>query len=201
MTEILSITAEKRGTHNADNRTLEQSGYVLASLYGHGVDPVAVKVNASDMLRLYRKTGKSKLFTLELDSKKISVIVKELKVHPVRHQIQHVDFFAVDEKRTVTVPVPFEFVGISPAVKNYGGVLTVSHKSVRIQCLPNQIPASITVDISGTKEMGSVIKLADLDIDPILQVRKMDQGAIICSVSGRKSKTVEGEEGVEASAA
>lgn len=188
MSENLSIVVEKRTAHNTNNRANEANGFVLASLYGHGVEPVAVKVNASDMLRLYRKAGRSKLITVELEGKKITAIIKELKLHPVRHEIQHVDFFAIDEKRSVVVPVPFEFTGTSPAVKNYGGVLTVSHNNVRIQCLPKEIPASINVDISTTTEIGSVIKLSDLTIDEKYTVRKMDQGAIICAVTGRKSK-------------
>lgn len=200
MLETLSIAVEKRETDNGSNRLLEEAGYVLASLYGHKVEPVAVKVNASDMLRLYRKAGQSKLITIEFEGKKIVSIVKEMKLHPVRHQIQHIDFFAVDEKRTIIVPVPFDFVGNSPAVKNYGGVLTTSHKSIRIQCLPKQIPNNIIVDINGMNEIGSVIKLSDLTIDKNLVVRKMDQGAIICAVTGRKATMAETDGEAEATA-
>lgn len=190
MSENLSIVVEKREVGTSENRVTESEGLVLGTLYGHGVEPVAISMEASSVLRLYRKSGKSKLINLTLDGKTSVVILKEMTLHPVRHQIQHVDFFAVDEKRKVTVPVPFKFTGVSPAVKNYGGVVTASHNSVRIQCLPKQIPDFIEVDLTPTKEIGSMIKLSDLTIAPELTVRKMDQGAIICSITGRKPKVV-----------
>lgn len=174
-------TAVKRPELMAENN-------VPAVVYGAGIESTALTLDASDILRTYRKTGTSNLIDLSIDGKKaVKVLIKELSIHPVRHQIDHVDLFAVDMKKAVDVRVPFKFVGVSPAVKSYGAVLAVSHESILLRCLPADIPAEIEVDISGLAEIQDSLSVSDLELDEKkIRIMNLEGRVTICAASGRK---------------
>lgn len=187
MTKTLTLTAQKRNPSRQENRSLKESNRVLGVVYGHGVDPIAVSIDASDILRAYRKSGTSTLINLEIDGKKTSVLMKEVGIHPVRHEINHVDFFAVNLKETTVVHVALEFIGESEAVKTHGGVFVANHRSLDIRCLPSDSPRNIEVDKSSLKEIGDNIEIKDLKLDPEkYEIVGLEDGESLCSVIMKK---------------
>ncbi len=146
MTNTLTLTAKRRVPSRQTNRELKENRQVLGVVYGHGFDPIPVSVDASDVLRAYRKVGTSTLINLDIEGKKVVVLMKEVSLHPVRHEIDHVDFFAANLKEKAIVHVPLEFVNESPAIK-LGGVLVTAHKSLDIKCLPADSPRKIDVNL------------------------------------------------------
>lgn len=197
MTDTYSLNATKRDANARDKQAVDQ---VFAVVYGPKQDPTPLTINASDMLRTYRKAGMSSIVELNVDGKTIRTLIKELDLHPVRHEIRHVDFYAVDDKRKTTVKVPFKFVGSSPAVKNYGAVLAVSHDYVKIRCLPTEIPQSFDVSIDGLEEISDHINLGDLGIHEKYEIMHFNPNLLVCSVTGRKGKAMKEAEGGEAAA-
>jgi large subunit ribosomal protein L25 len=87
----------------------------------------------------------------------------------------HVDFLLLskDSKVTVEVSVIFSNENISPGIKK-GGVLNIVRHSVECECPSDQIPDSLSVDLSNA-EMGdsihiSAIKLPD-GVTPVITDR------------------------------
>ena len=68
--------------------------------------------------------------------------------HPVSGAILHVDLHAIAMDELMTVEVPVETTGEAEGVKTGGGVLEVILRELEIECLPADLPASITVDVS-----------------------------------------------------
>ena len=199
MAETYSLTAQKRTPGKDQKRALQANRQVLAVVYGYQFDSEPISVDASDVLRTYRKAGSAGVIDLDIDGKKSQVIVKELVLHPVTDEIMHVDFFAVNPKEKTTVKVPFKFLGEAPAVKTLGGVFTIAHEAVEIRCLPSQIPHDFPVDITHLKNMGDSIKLQDLKLNSQYEVMDLDPEIIIASVAGKKSNTAdETEDGADA---
>ena len=165
MTKTLTLAAQVRVPSRQGNRELESERRVLGVVYGHGFDPVSVSVDASDVLRAYRQLGTSTVLDLDIDGKKMAVLMKIVNLHPVRHEINHVDFFAVNMKERAIVNIDLVVVGESPAVK-LGGILVSAHKSLNIKCLPADSPRNIEVDVSYLKVNGDHITIADLGLDP-----------------------------------
>ncbi len=203
MTNTLTLTAKKRVPSRQTNRELKENRQVLGVVYGHGFDPVPVSVDASDVLRAYRKVGTSTLINLDIEGKKVIVLMKEVSLHPVRHEIDHVDFFAANLKEKAIVHVPLEFVNESPAIK-LGGILVTAHKSLDIKCLPADSPRKIDVDLTLLKEPGDVIKISDLGLDPKkYEVMGLSDDEVVCSVKakrvsiGKEESESEGEETAE----
>ena len=202
MTQKFTISAHKREVSKATRNQLKQDGKVLGVVYGHGVDPIPVYFEPSDILRTFRKAGYSALIELDIDGKKMPIILKEVSLHPVRNTISHVDAFAINLKEKTTVQVPLEFIGDSPAVKNLGGIFTSNHNSLDIRCLPTDIPEKFVIDISNLSELHSHVCVKDIEMDTNkLEVMHLEPGVVLCMIAGKGStKDDEDEDTTEGAA-
>ena len=81
---------------------------------------------------------------------------------------QHVDFFALDLKKAVRVNVEIKLEG-KPLGLAEGGLLNVVNRQIEIECLPTDIPESITADISNLG-LGDALHVYDLKIPAGLKV-------------------------------
>lgn len=193
MSEKFTLSATKRTVGKTARREVRDAGNVLAVMYGHGVDPVALSVDASAALRVYRKAGMSALIDLEVEGKKHSVIIKAVSIHPVRHELAHLDFLVVNVKEVTTVAVPIEFIGESPAVK-LGGTFLAKYHTIEVRCLPTDIPKSFLLDISSLVNMNDHLCVADLNIDEKkFEIMGIAPDIIICSVAGHTEEKEEEE--------
>jgi large subunit ribosomal protein L25 len=77
------------------------------------------------------------------------VVVKELVRHPVNNSMVHIDLLRVrlDVKIQATVFLELTGVDDAPGTKD-GGVLEQQLRELTIEALPNDIPDSITHDVS-----------------------------------------------------
>lgn len=164
--DTFSLAAEKRSTARPERKLLEKEGRVLGVVYGYKIDPVPISLGSSELLKVYRRAGQSALINLQLDGKTIKVIVKDLRVHPVRQEIQHVDFFAVSMTEKTYVTVPLEFVGESPAIRDDEGVFVAEHRELELRCLPSDIPSKFEVDLSAMENIGDSITVDSLKLNP-----------------------------------
>ncbi len=205
MTENYTLTAQTRyASQKQSARDTRAAGQVPAVVYGHGFDPTTISVDYSTLLRLYRKAGTSALIDLDIEGKKTKVLLHKLELHPVRQEIWHVDFYAVNLKEKTTVEIPLHYEGESLAVKNLGGIFMADHNSIALRCLPTEIPAEITVDISGLENIHDQITIADLGLDlEKFEVMGLELDTVLCSIMGHSTEeeeapAAEGEEGEEA---
>ena len=200
MVENFTLSATKREVGKTARREVREAGNVLAVIYGHGTKPFAISVDASAALRVYRKAGTSGLIDLDVEGKKYSVIIKTVDIHPVRHELAHMDFMTVNVKEALVVGVPIEFVGESPAVK-LGGTFLSKYNSIEVRCLPTDIPESFSLDISGMKNMNDHLCVADLKIDEEkFEIMGLEPEIIVCSVAGHSEEEENTEEDTETTA-
>ncbi|NJP03830.1 50S ribosomal protein L25 [Candidatus Gracilibacteria bacterium] len=200
MTQKFTISAHKRDTSNKSLRKeLKRDGKVLGVVYGHGFDPIALYFEPSDILRVYRKAGQSALIEMDLDGKKMPIILKEVKLDPVKNTISHIDAFALNLKEKTIVQVPIEFEGESPAVKNYGGIFTANHNSIEVRCLPGDMPEKFVIDISKLGNIHDHVCVKDIELDANkIEIMHIEPEVVICMIAGKGGASEEAEE--EASA-
>ncbi len=199
MEESYKLVAEKRECAKKSGRDTRLSGRVPGVVYGKGVEPVLVSLDASDILRTYRKAGQSSLIDLNVEGKDVKVLIHDFSLHPVQNTIHHVDFLAVNMKEKTNVSVPFAFVGESPAVKTLGGIFTTDHDSVDIKCLPSDIPHEIEVDISVMKDVHDNVVVKDLKLPKGVDLLHSDDAEmLICSVVAPRVQAEDAEDNSEA---
>jgi large subunit ribosomal protein L25 len=158
----LKLKAEKRhGIGKGAARKLRAAGRVPAVLYGHGVGPVSVSVDAKDLFHVLHGTaGTNVLVNLQVDGTQHLSLPREIQRDHVKGRYLHVDFLAVRRDETVTVSVPVQVVGESPGVKA-GGVIEHHLWELQVECLPGDVPDGIEADVSKL-QVGDSLRVADL---------------------------------------
>jgi large subunit ribosomal protein L25 len=141
---------------------LRAQGYIPGTLYGHG-EPASIAVNARTLEKAITgsKAGHNSLFTIKGAGDTTLAVIKEIQRHILRHNAIHIDFQRISLKEKLEISVAAHTVGDAPGVKNSGGILEHITREIRIRCLPDDIPASIDVDVSKL-ELGQAIKVKEL---------------------------------------
>ncbi len=141
---------------------------VPAILYGSEIEPALLQVErrAIDGL-LAHAVGENILVNLEIEGASKGgnrlALINEVQRHPVDRTILHVDFQVVSVNQKLVAEVVIEPVGEANGVKNFGGLLEQSLRSIEVECLPKDLPEIIRVDVSHL-ELGDSLHVKDLPV-------------------------------------
>lgn len=173
-------------------KDLRRDEGIPAVYYGHGQKNLNLEINYQDFFRVYRKAGESKIIDLRLEGSKkpLKALIYDLQVDPVFDRFVHVDFIHVKMDEAVMTRVPLEFIGESLAVKDLGGILTISRNEVEVKCLPQDLPSKIKVDISSLLDFHSHVRVSDLVLPSGVAVLD-DAGSVVVTVSAPKEEIEE----------
>jgi large subunit ribosomal protein L25 len=81
-----------------------------------------------------------------------------------------VDFLAVSLDEKIRTYVVVNFIGVSPAVKDYNAVLVKNLEQLEVECLPTDLPERIDVDISVLQRPGEGIRVRDVKISDNIRI-------------------------------
>lgn len=141
---------------------LRKKGYVPAVYYAHGEENLYVAV-PEKKLKSVVFSPETYLINLEIEGVgKKTCILKEFQLDPVTDQILHVDFHGLKAGERINVEVAIHLVGVPVGVRE-GGIIQHSLHKIELECLPDQIPDKIDVDVSNLK-IGDSIHVKDLQI-------------------------------------
>ncbi len=144
---------------------LRQKGYVPAVYYAHGEDNIFLAIPESKVKPIVF-SSETYLINLEIEGVGTkSCILKEFQLDPVTDKIIHVDLHGLKAGEKITVEVAVHLVGTPIGVKE-GGLLQHSLHKIEIECLPNEIPDKIDVDVSKLK-IGDSIHVKDLNLSGV----------------------------------
>lgn len=198
----LVLKAEKRDVLGKKTRFLRRRGITPAHVIGHNLESRSIQCDTVELQKIIAHAGATRLITLKIagDKSSHSVFVKEVQQDPLQKELFHVDFYQVrkDEKMQVVVPVVLN--GESPALKFSGRFLTHGLTEVTIDCLPENVPPQIDVDISILEEVDQAIFVKDLPLDPGIHVHA-DPDQLVVKISEAFVKTEEEEAAAEAAEA
>ena len=147
-------------------RKLKTRGIIPAIVYGGKEKPQPLQVAERDINAvLSHASGENILVELEIAGEQSNrmALVQEIQHSPVGGDILHVDFHAVSMDEKIQAEVPLEPVGIANGVKNFGGLLEQSLRSLPIECLPRDLPDRLTVDVSNLN-IGDSIHVRDIQL-------------------------------------
>jgi large subunit ribosomal protein L25 len=207
--ELPAKTREERGSHN---KPLRRDGLVPAVLYGHNVEPLAITAPAPLLHRVWMRAGRTQLIDLSVDGGRAQkVLVREMQIDPRTNRPIHADFFAVNLLEKLTADVPVVITGESPAVVDAKvGTLQQLINTLRIECLPADLPAQFSVDVSGLLEIDSGIHVRDITMPEGVALVHIDPDELVVKIAALRiveeepevaAPEAEGEAGAEGEAA
>jgi large subunit ribosomal protein L25 len=167
---------------------LRQQGKVPGVCYGASpegrIDPLSVVVDIKALraaLDPVRKQNTVIDLTIDGDKpRKLHALVKDYQLHPLRREITHVDFLAIDPNKEVVASVPLEFIG-KPLGAIEGGQLRTVLRSIEVKAKPSDIPVKLTIDVSPL-EIGDVIHVSAITLPAgVTAVTGRDLAVVTCA--------------------
>ncbi|MDA2969891.1 MAG: 50S ribosomal protein L25 [Actinomycetota bacterium] len=149
METILKATIrDNKGS--AESRRLRIQGDIPAIVYGLGMEPLTVSLNARDFSNAMKtEAGSNIILNLEVGNQKFTTLAREIQKHPFRNEFLHVDLIQIDLTKTVSADVNIHYVGTPIGVKEDGGLIQTINSTISITALPTNIPSALDLDISG----------------------------------------------------
>lgn len=188
--DMVSLTASAR-TPSLSAKRIRESGGVPCVVYGSAIKNMTAQCEGLALHKAFVKAGESTLVDLDVDGKKIPVLIKAITFDPVSGKEVHVDFYAVDMKKEIDTSVPVRFVGEAPAVKELGAVFVSTHDHVTVRCLPADLPHDLPVDISKLAAFHDTIKVADLKLPKGVTVMEGTDTVLATVQEPRKEEVIE----------
>ncbi len=150
--EQMLIKAERRNDKGKSvARKLRKEGRIPAILYGRDVDPMPITVSAREWSVLGRHVKRNAILDMELttagNAEHKPVMVKEIQRETLTDGVLHIDFLQVSMTRMIEVEIPIHLTGEAKGVAREG-IVEQHLRSVRVECLPTQIPEVLEIDIS-----------------------------------------------------
>ena len=161
--EKINLNAIIRSTEEKLSE-VRTSKMIPAVVYGKHQEPIHLKMNYSEFLKTFRKSGESLIINLKADKNELEVIVHEIQREPISGDFIHIDFYAITRGEKVTTKIALKFIWESQAVKEWA-ILDEHMKEIEVKVLPKNLVESFEVDLSILEEMGDSIKLSELKID------------------------------------
>lgn len=193
MTKDASIKIEKRDFSIKPGQ-LRASGKFPATIYGHGFDSISVQLDTKAFQKAFRG-DKTALLELKLDKNIYPVLVKNIQYHGTANVILGVEFYRIKTDEKVKIKIPVLLSGISPAVKA-GGTLWNPTDEIEVECLPDNIPANIEIDISKLENFEDSVSVGDIKypkgVTPIAAI-----DSVVVKINAPKTVTAEGAEAVQ----
>jgi large subunit ribosomal protein L25 len=183
-------TSRERGS--ASSRRLRHEGAIPGVVYGHGVGPLPVSVNAKEFrTAVSGEQGLNALITMDADGTTYTVMAREIQRHPVRGTVSHVDFQVVDPNQTVVAEVPLHLIGDAVEVRHADWEVDQQMFSIEVKTRPDRIPHSIEVDISELTA-GAAIRIGDLVLPEGVEAVDDATIAVVATHAGRAAAKTPG---------
>jgi len=189
--EKVVLKATKREALGRKVGALRRAGKLPAVLYGHGVKSTPIMLDAREAtLRLSHLTSSS-LVMVDLDGKEYPALVREKQKDYIKNRLLHLDFQVISMTEKITTKVGIELTGTAPAVKAFNAVIITVLNELEVECMPQDLPERVVLDISGLSEIGAGIHVRDVVISD--QVKILDDPAemIVVATATREEKAVE----------
>ncbi len=188
MSQATLHASTSRSLGSRDSRRLRLAGSIPAVVYGVGVSPLAVAVDAKAFRgAVSGAQGLNSLITLDADGQTFTVMAREIQRHPVRGTVAHIDFQVVDPNKPVVTEIPLHVVGDAVEVRHADWEVDQQLFSLEIRTRPDQIPTHLDVDISALKA-GSSIRVADLELPAGVEAVADVALTVVTTHAGRAAK-------------
>lgn len=172
------------------SKQLRKEGYVPCNIYGAvQVDgkPEALAFAAPmSELRKVVYTPHIYVINLNIDGESHTAILKELQFHPVTDALLHVDFYAVNDQKPITIGIPVKLVGLAQGVRD-GGRMNLSIRKVNVTAPYQRIPEHLDIDVTNLK-IGKSIKVGQLNFEGLEMATSKD--VVVCSIKMTRAATM-----------
>jgi large subunit ribosomal protein L25 len=158
------ITAEKRTVIGKQVGQLRRQGKLPGVIYGHHLEAIPLTMDLRSTTRILDSLTASSLVTVKVDGTDHAALVRERQRDYIKDFYLHVDFMAISLTEKLTAHVSIELIGESPAVKDLNGIIVHEKDQLEVECLPQDLPQRIVLDIGSLAKIGDSLTVADVNL-------------------------------------
>ena len=192
MKRDITVAAEVRTTRGKNEaRRTRVAGQIPAVLYGAFKDAVSISVSPREIQKIvHSATGYNTIFNLAIEGGETTpVMLVDRQVDPVKGHLLHADLKRIDLTKRIRITVPVHAVGEPAGVKLQGGLLEVISRAIEIECLPDEIPDSFSVDVSELM-IGQSKRAGDVALSASMKLVSAPETVIAHAVALRAEEVV-----------
>lgn len=191
MSTVLSVTKREAG-HRSTLTQLRKGGAIPAVIYGYNLDSTPISISAKEFKKSIQKNGQNSVFSMELEGKKVNVVVSEIQQCSLKDEVNHVDFLAINMSEALEADVPIKLVGESIGVSE-GGILMQPNLEMKIKVKPADLPEAIEIDITNLK-IGGTITVAEIRENTGFDIVSEDDHILVTIMAPATIETTEEEQ-------
>lgn len=172
--EVVEIEGKLRETGRKVADTLRDSMRVPAVLYGPEMDEnIHFSIDELELEKIL-SVSKRQIIELSVDGTTHKTLLKKTEFHPISDRPIHVDFYALDDERKVTLSVPIRLTGTPIGVRDGGGRIFQPMHILRIRVFPDKIPGEYSIDVSEL-DISDSLHVRDLELEGITPLDDLSQ--------------------------
>jgi large subunit ribosomal protein L25 len=149
----------RESTGKSATKKLRRDGYLIANVYGKGVENRHCAFRQNDFIRA-AKAKTTLLMPIKIGEETYQVVIQEYQKDPVYNDLLHVDLMVATEGVSAHYLIPVAMVGTPVGLKNKG-VLITSKRRIKVKSAPENLPDAYTLDVSPL-DTGDNILVRDL---------------------------------------
>ena len=188
----INVTGQKRSDLGKKaTKMLRKEGLIPCNIYGEKIgenglpEALAFAVPMSELRKLVY-TPHIYVVNILIDGEKHLAVMKELQFHPVTDALLHVDFFAINDEKPVTIGVPVKLNGLAQGVRD-GGRMSLIVRKVNVRAKYKDIPETLDIDVTNMT-IGKSIKVGDLSFEGLEMVTSKD--VVVCTIKATRKSNV-----------
>jgi large subunit ribosomal protein L25 len=173
MAKTVSLQVSQRaGIGRTALKAVRKAGRIPGVLYGKAKDKSVrsrpIEIDARKLASvLHSSTSENVLVDVELTDaggakvdQHLALLV-DVQHHPIKDYIIHIDLHEIAQDEILHAEVPVTSVGEPVGVKTGGGLLETMLRTIRVACLPRDLPELISVEV-GHLEIGHSVHVREL---------------------------------------
>jgi large subunit ribosomal protein L25 len=174
---IIRESIGKKGT-----KALRRDGYLIANIYGKGVENINVAFKMNEYIRAVRNK-ETLAFPVKVDGKELNVVVQSYESQAVTGNLLHVDLMVAQPGVVATFNVPVVPVGEALGLKNKG-LVHAAKPRLTVKCTPENLPNTIEIDVT-EMDTGASKLVRDLPEIPNVTILDSDRVALISIIKAK----------------
>jgi large subunit ribosomal protein L25 len=198
------LKAVKREVLGKKTRFLRRQGQTPAHLFGHGVESLSLQCDTAELQHTIARKGTTRLLNITVDGEKEarSVFIREIQRDAVSGLLIHVDLYQVNKSEKIRVALPIIFIGTAPAMKQKNNIIEHIVNQLEVECLPDDLPPQIEVDLSVLAEVNQAVAVRDIQMKPgVVIIAPPDQLVVKVTQVAEEKEAVVAAPTAEATAA
>jgi len=172
----------RESTGKKSTKALRRDGYLIANIYGKGLENINAAFKENEYIRTVRKKD-TLAFPVKVGDKEMEVVVQEYESHPVTGKLLHVDLMVAQPGVVTHYMVPVQAVGEAKGLKNKG-LVNINKRRLRVKAKIEDLPKAIVIDVTDL-DVGDAVLIRDLAETANVQFTDADRVAVLSVIKAK----------------